>query len=68
VPLDEPRELLAGGRVLLLEKEPLAVLVELGGGSDGVRTAAEDTAAREKENDGDGSKCSAPERPSPRIA
>jgi hypothetical protein len=68
VPLDEPRELLAGLRVPLLEEEPLAVLVELRGGSDGVRTPAQKAAAREQENDGSEGECSSPERPSSRIA
>jgi hypothetical protein len=68
VSLDEPRELLAGLRILLLEEEPLAVLVELRGGSDGVRTAPEKGAAREQESDGSESECSSPERPSSRIA
>jgi hypothetical protein len=66
--LDQPRELLVGGRVLLLEKEPLPVLVELRGGREGGRTAAEEAAAGKKEDDGSGTECPSPERPSPRVA
>src|SRR6185295_9750267 len=62
MPLDEPLKLLAGGRVLLLEKEALAILVELRGGRHRVRTAAEEAAAGEQ-NDGDsGSECSLPQQ------
>ena len=55
MPLDEPLKLLAGGRVLLLKEEALAILVELRGGRHGVRPAAEEAAAGEQKDGDSGS-------------
>ena len=54
MPLDDPLELLARLRVLLLEEEPLAVLVELGRRGDGVGAGSEEAAAGEEKQDARG--------------